>query len=108
MMTSNSVSAMEGLGLGISSFQCPDLGIDVLKLIFVLKGDAHVKGHQSLHGSEILVHLIKTRICLGAKLHELLPEVRIVLLNGLEDPQNDVVWLRHGTDSPFHTRFNLG
>jgi hypothetical protein len=99
---------MEGLGRGSRAFQSLDLGVDVLEPVLVLKSDAHVEGHEGLEIGEFFVMLIQLRFDLHEFFIHRATEISEVMLNGLEDSQNDVVWLRHGTDSPFHTRFNLG
>jgi hypothetical protein len=50
-------------------------------------------------------------IQLGLDLRKLLihrpTKISEILLNGLQDPQNHVIWFRHGTGSPVTPWFNL-
>src|SRR3954469_9543251 len=106
MMTSNVVSAME-LGRGRRRFQSLDLRVDVLQLVLMLKGDAHVEGHDRIQRSEFFVMSAQLLEHLAESLLRGTAKIGKILLNGLQNPQNDVVWLKHGTGSPFETLLNL-
>jgi hypothetical protein len=101
------VSAMDGSGGRACGFQRLDLRVDMLQLVLVLEGDPHVEGHDGMEGGEFFVMLIQ----LGLDLRKLLihrpTKISEILLNGLQDPQNHVIWFRHGTGSPVTPWFNL-
>jgi hypothetical protein len=79
----------------------------MIEPVLMLKGYAHMEGHDGAELGEFFVMLIQLFEDLGKPFLRRPAKIGEVLLNGLEDPHNDVVWLRHGTDSPFHSRFNL-